>query len=60
MKLKLSSFAWGLGVGMVAGVMLDMVTAPRPQKRKTAVGKALQRVGNAMDQTISDVRHMMK
>lgn len=58
--MDLPAFAKGMCVGMVAGVMLDMVTAPRPQKRKTAVGKALQRVGNAMDQTISDVRHMMK
>lgn len=57
--MDLPTFAKGMCVGMVAGVMLDMATTPRPKVRKTAVGKAMQRVGNAMDQTLSDVRRMM-
>ena len=36
-------------VGMVAGAMMDMAAHPGPKVRKTAVGKAMQRLGNAMD-----------
>ncbi len=58
--MKLSSFAWGLGVGMAAGVMLDMAATARPKARKTAVGKAMQRMGNAVDSAVDGVSHMMK
>ena len=34
---------------MVAGAMMDMAAHPGPKVRKTAVGKAMQRLGNAMD-----------
>ena len=43
--MKMGSFAWGLGVGMVAGVVVDMVASPWPKARKTTVGKAMQRMG---------------
>ena len=58
--MKLSSFAWGLGVGLVAGVVVDMVAPSYPKARKTTVGKAMQRMGNAMDSAMDDVSHMMK
>ena len=58
--MKITSFAWGLGVGMVAGVVVDMVAYPWPKARKTTVGKAMQRVGNAVDAVVDDVNHMMK
>jgi hypothetical protein len=60
MNMKLSSFAWGLGVGLVAGVVVDMVTPSYPKVRKTTVGKAMQRMGNAVDSAMDDVSHMMK
>jgi len=53
--MKLSSFIWGLGVGMVAGVAVDMVAFPLPKARKAAVGKAVQRVGDAVDSAMDDV-----
>lgn len=47
--MKIPAFVGGLCVGMVAGAMMDMAAHPGPKVRKTAVGKAMQRLGNAMD-----------
>lgn len=58
--MKMGSFAWGLGVGMVAGVVVDMVASPWPKARKTTVGKAMQRMGNAVDSAMDGIGHMMK
>ena len=45
----MSSFLRGVAVGMLAGAVLEMVVCPYPKTRKTAVGKAMQRMGNALD-----------
>ena len=45
--------------GMVAGAMIEIVVLPRPRPRKTAVGKAMQRMGNAMDQALESVAEKM-
>jgi len=58
--MKLGSFTWGLGVGMLAGVVVDMVASPWPKTRKTTVGKAMQRMGNAVDSAVDGVNTMMK
>ncbi len=58
--MKLGSFTWGLGVGMLAGVVVDMVASPWPRTRKTTVGKAMQRMGNAVDSAVDGVNNMMK
>ena len=58
--MKLGSFTWGLGVGMLAGVVVDMVASPWPRTRKTTVGKAMQRMGNAVDSAVDGVSNMMK
>ena len=58
--MKLGSFTWGLGVGMLAGVVGDMVASPWPRTRKTTVGKAMQRMGNAVDSAVDGVNNMMK
>ena len=47
--MKIPAFVGGLCVGMVAGAMMDMAAHPGPKVRKTAVGKAMQRMGNALD-----------
>ena len=57
--MKLSSFAWGLGVGMVAGVVVDMVAFPLPKARKNAVDRTMQRVGSAVYSAIDDVSHII-
>ena len=58
--MKLGSFTWGLGVGMLVGVVVDMVASPWPRTRKTTVGKAMQRMGNAVDSAVDSVNTMMK
>ena len=50
---------WGLAAGMVAGAMLEIIILPRPRPRRTAVGKAMQRMGNAMDQALESVAEKM-
>lgn len=52
---KAGSFLYGLCAGMVTGALLEIIVLPRPRCRKTAVGKAMQRVGNAMDQALESV-----
>ena len=47
--MNMTAFLRGVCVGMVAGAMMDMAAHPGPKVRKTAVGKAMQRLGNAMD-----------
>ena len=42
-----------------AGAMIEIVVLPRPRPRKTAVGKAMQRMGNAMDQALESVAEKM-
>ena len=47
--MNMTAFLRGVCVGMVAGAAADMAAHPYPKARKTAVGKAMQRLGNAMD-----------
>ena len=45
----MSSFLRGVAVGMLAdAVLLENDLCPYPKTRKTAVGKAMQRMGNAI------------
>ena len=46
-------------VGMVAGAAADMAAHPYPKTRKTAVGKAMQRMGNALDSALVTVTSML-
>ena len=41
---KVSTFVTGVCVGMVAGALVEVMVIPRPKTRKTAVGKAMQRM----------------
>lgn len=47
--MKLPAFAGGMCVGLVVGAMLDMSAHASPKVRKTAVGKAMRRLGHGMD-----------
>jgi len=44
-----SPFLWGMAAGIMVGVTAEMIVCPRPKCRKTAVGQAMQRMGNALD-----------
>ena len=48
-----------MAVGVVVGVTAELVACPRPKCRKTAVGQAMQRMGNAMDQALESVAEKM-
>ena len=52
---KVSTFVTGVCVGMVAGALVEVMVIPRPKTRKTAVGKAMQRMGNALDTAMEAV-----
>lgn len=53
--MSISAFMRGICIGMVAGVALDMAASAYSPRRKTTVGKAMQRVGNAVDSALDDV-----
>lgn len=42
-------FLWGMATGIFVGVTAELIVCPRPKCRKTAVGQAMQRMGNALD-----------
>ena len=56
---KVSTFITGVCVGMVAGALVEVMVIPRPKTRKTAVGKAMQRMGNAVDSALETVAEKM-
>ena len=53
--MNMSAFFRGLIVGMVAGAAVDMMASGTQKYRKTAVGKAMQRMGNVMDTALDDI-----
>ncbi|MEE0408817.1 MAG: hypothetical protein UDO37_08555 [Oscillospiraceae bacterium] len=55
----MTAFLRGVCVGMVAGAAADMAAHPYPKARKTAVGKAMQRMGNALDSALVTVTSML-
>lgn len=55
----MSSFLRGVAVGMLTGAVLEMIVCPHPKARKTAVGKAMQRMGNAVDSALETVTEKM-
>ena len=57
--MNMTAFLRGVCVGMVAGAMMDMAAHPGPKVRKTAVGKAMQRMGNALDSALVTVTSML-
>ena len=54
-----SPFLWGMAAGIMVGVTAEMIVCPRPKCRKTAVGKAMQRMGNAVDSALETVAEKM-
>ena len=47
--MRMNLFLWGMATGVVVGVTAELIVCPRPKCRKTAVGQAMQRKGNALD-----------
>ena len=57
--MKSATFLRGVGAGMVAGAAVGAIVMSRQGTMKTDVGKALQRMGNAMDSAWYDLMHGM-
>ena len=57
--MNMTAFLRGVCVGMVAGAAADMAAHPYPKARKTAVGQAMQRMGNALDSALVTVTSML-
>lgn len=53
--MKISAFCRGLLIGAAAGIAIDMMGFATQNRRKTTVGKAMQRMGNAMDTALDDI-----
>ncbi len=58
--MRTTAFLRGIGAGAVAGAVVGMVVMSRQGVMKTDVGKAMQRVGNAMDAAWYDIKHAMQ
>lgn len=54
-----SPFLWGMAAGIMVGVTAEMIVCPRPKCRRTAVGQAMQRMGNALDSALVTVTSML-
>ena len=54
-----SPFLWGMAAGIMVGVTAELIVCPRPKCRKTAVGQAMQRMGNAVDSALETVAEKM-
>ena len=50
-----SPFLWGMAAGILVGVTAELIVCPRPKCRKTAVGQAMKRMGNALDTAMEAV-----
>ena len=50
-----SPFLWGMAAGILVGVTAELIVCPRPKCRKTDVGQAMQRMGNALDTAMEAV-----
>lgn len=48
-------FLWGMTAGIMVGLTAEVIVCPRPKCRKTAVGQAMQRIGNALDSVVVTV-----
>lgn len=57
--MTMCGFLKGMAVGMAAGIAADMVINSKAM-RKTEIGKAMHKVGSAMDDMICDVSRAMR
>ncbi len=52
---KVSTFVCGLCAGVLAGAVAEAMLQPQGKYRRTSTGKAMQRLGNAMEQALETV-----
>ena len=58
--MNTTSFLRGVGAGAVAGAAIGTMVMTRRGAMKTGVGRAMKRMGNAMDVAWYDFKHAMR
>lgn len=58
--MNTTSFFRGVGAGAVAGAAIGAMVMSRQGAMKTGVGRAMKRMGNAMDVAWYDFKHAMR
>ena len=53
------SYLCGMGAGLMVGAVVCAAILSRPESRKSAVGRGLQQVGNAVDSAVEQMSDMM-
>lgn len=53
------SYLCGMGAGLVVGAIISAAILSQPNAGKTTMGKAMHRVGTAVDQAVESVSDMM-
>ncbi len=56
---RTGSYLCGMGAGLMIGAIVGAAMLAKPETRKTAVGKTMQKVGNAVDSAVESVADMM-
>ena len=59
MMCRTGSYLCGMGAGLMVGAIVGAAMLSRPEARKTAVGKTMQKLGNAVDSAVESVAGMM-
>ncbi len=58
--MSTTSFIRGVGAGMVAGAAVGAMVMSSRSAMKTGVGRAMKRMGTAMDAVWYDVKYAMR
>lgn len=58
--MKASAFLRGMGAGLAAGAAAGALYMSRQGVMKTDVGRAMKKMGNAMDAAWFDFKHAMQ
>ncbi len=58
--MSTAPFWRGAGVGIAVGAAVGMLAMSRQGAMKTGVGRAVAKVGNAMDAAVYDIRQAMQ
>lgn len=58
--MKTTAFLRGVGIGAVAGAAVGAIAASNRGSMRTAVGRAMQHAGEAMDSALYDFMHTMR
>lgn len=58
--MKTAAFWSGAGAGAVAGAAIGILVVSRQNAMRTGLGRAMKKMGNAMDAAVYDIRNAMQ